>query len=191
MFTERSSILSSTTTHYHIEHEGKVLSVAEVIRYWIDDADFRSFYNRLLATSPFPAYFWELPPMTAAGTGVPFEFVLVNSHSLARVQADDRPFRSHFGGPDPVAVFSNIGGDATLVVPTPMASKNIYPHLAQFVRSAPEEQLDQFWQTVGRTYQQKLTGHKLWLSTSGLGVYWLHIRLDSRPKYYTYAPYRR
>lgn len=31
----------------------------------------------------------------------------------------------------------------------------------------------------------------LWVSTSGLGVSWLHVRLDSRPKYYTYAPYKQ
>jgi hypothetical protein len=31
----------------------------------------------------------------------------------------------------------------------------------------------------------------LWISTSGLGVYWLHVRLDARPKYYTYAPFRQ
>jgi len=29
-----------------------------------------------------------------------------------------------------------------------------------------------------------------WLSTSGLGIAWLHVRLDERPKYYTHAPYR-
>jgi len=31
---------------------------------------------------------------------------------------------------------------------------------------------------------------RTWLSTSGLGVGWLHVRLDSRPKYYTYEPYK-
>jgi hypothetical protein len=31
----------------------------------------------------------------------------------------------------------------------------------------------------------------VWLSTSGLGIYWLHFRLDTVPKYYTYAPYKR
>ena len=29
-----------------------------------------------------------------------------------------------------------------------------------------------------------------WVSTSGLGVSWLHIRIDTRPKYYSYAPFR-
>ena len=57
--------------------------------------------------------------------------------------------------------------------------------------SAP--QIDRLWQTVGDSIQHTLLGRgnkPLWVSTSGLGVYWLHIRLDSFPKYYTYTPYR-
>ena len=30
----------------------------------------------------------------------------------------------------------------------------------------------------------------IWLSTAGMGVPWLHVRLDSRPKYYAFGPYR-
>lgn len=29
----------------------------------------------------------------------------------------------------------------------------------------------------------------VWLSTAGAGVAWLHVRLDDRPKYYSYRPY--
>ena len=32
-------------------------------------------------------------------------------------------------------------------------------------------------------------GTPVWMSTSGAGVSWLHIRLDSRPKYYQYRPF--
>ncbi len=36
-----------------------------------------------------------------------------------------------------------------------------------------------------------MIGHTpLWLSTAGGGVAWLHVRLDSRPKYYGYSPYK-
>jgi hypothetical protein len=31
----------------------------------------------------------------------------------------------------------------------------------------------------------------LWVSTSGLAVPWLHLRLDARPKYYGFEPYKR
>ncbi|MFY0533025.1 DUF6940 family protein [Nannocystis pusilla] len=30
----------------------------------------------------------------------------------------------------------------------------------------------------------------VWLSTSGSAVPWLHVRLDARPKYYVFGPYR-
>lgn len=33
-------------------------------------------------------------------------------------------------------------------------------------------------------------GTPVWISTSGLGVPWLHVRIDDRPKYYQHAPYR-
>ncbi len=29
-----------------------------------------------------------------------------------------------------------------------------------------------------------------WLNTEGGGVAWLHVRIDQRPKYYHYAPYK-
>jgi hypothetical protein len=44
---------------------------------------------------------------------------------------------------------------------------------------------------TGAAVAARLSARPLWLSTSGLGVAWLHVRLDSRPKYYSYAPYRR
>lgn len=31
----------------------------------------------------------------------------------------------------------------------------------------------------------------VWLSTNGVSTAWLHVRLDSRPKYYHYIPYRK
>ena len=38
--------------------------------------------------------------------------------------------------------------------------------------------------------QRRLSAKPVWLSTAGAGVSWLHVRLDDRPKYYGYAPYR-
>jgi len=43
---------------------------------------------------------------------------------------------------------------------------------------------------VGAALERQLGAQPVWLNTSGLGIYWLHIRLDSSPKYYTHAPYR-
>ena len=99
-------------------------------------------------------------------------------------------FAGHFGKhTGPVGRFSNFSGDAMLVVPAPLDANTDYSHLAAFVRGAPVSQQRAFWQAVGEAVRGSLSERVLWLSTSGLGVYWLHVRLDSRPKYYTYQPY--
>ena len=76
-----------------------------------------------------------------------------------------------------------------LVVPVPLDANTDYAHLASFVRSATAPQQGAFWQAVGEAVRDSLSAQRLWLSTSGLGVYWLHVRLDSRPKYYTCQAY--
>jgi hypothetical protein len=37
----------------------------------------------------------------------------------------------------------------------------------------------------------KPDGVCLWLSTAGMGVSWLHVRLDSSLKYYGYKPFKQ
>jgi len=77
-----------------------------------------------------------------------------------------------------------------MVVPCPIAEPSAYGHLAAFVRQAPEPQWHALWQTVGAAMTRRIGSRPVWLSTAGAGVSWLHVRLDDRPKYYGYAPYR-
>jgi len=173
---------------------GKPASYAETIEGWQFDSAFRAFFIGVLADAPYRAYLWETPPITRHSSGRAFEFVLVDSPQLAGSVPDPVAFQSHFGTADSgagVAVFPNLGGDAILVAPTPQAPLMAYPHLAAFVRSAPAEQQHEFWQSVGSTFADRLSARPLWLSTNGLGVAWLHARLDTRPKYYTFGPYRK
>lgn len=69
-----------------------------------------------------------------------------------------------------------------------------YAHLADFIKTAPAVQQLQLWKKLAEETIRRLSslsdGQKLWISTSGLGVSWLHIRLDSVPKYYNYEPYQ-
>ena len=96
-----------------------------------------------------------------------------------------------------VVSFSNLGRDAILVVPC-LLEKNAdspesYTHLANFIRLGDENQIRSFWREVALQMHKRLadkSGKKVWLSTCGLGIFWLHVRLDSSPKYYSYVPYR-
>ena len=60
-------------------------------------------------------------------------------------------------------------------------------------RTGSDPQMHDFWIEVGRQMEARLAEkptEKIWMSTCGTGIYWLHLRLDSRPKYYTYTTYR-
>ena len=96
---------------------------------------------------------------------------------------------------DRVVSFPNLGNDALLIVPCNEVpdSPNIYMHVANFVRMAPDDQIKIFWREVVHQMSRRLKakrGKRLWLSTCGLGIFYLHVRLDNSPKYYSYLPYR-
>jgi len=176
-----------------ILRDGRTASYAEVLEHWQSDEAFRAFFIRILAQAPQDAYLWETPPVTQATATRGFEFVLVDSPDLAGLSPDPHSFAPHFEAAEAAAeavAFANLGGDAILVAPTPRAAPSSYAHLAAFARGACGEQQHAFWHRVGAEVAGRLSDRPLWLSTNGLGVAWLHARLDSRPKYYTHRPYR-
>ena len=65
-----------------------------------------------------------------------------------------------------------------------------YPHLAAFLRGAGKQQVRELWRRRAQEMLRSIGERPVWLSTAGGGVAWLHVRLDSRPKYYSHAPYR-
>jgi len=77
-----------------------------------------------------------------------------------------------------------------LISPCPLEPVTACTHLAVFLRDAPVAAAVQLWQQVSVAITNALNDQPLWVSTCGLGVYWLHVRLDSFPKYYRYTPYQ-
>ena len=165
------------------------LSFLEALRLWQENEAFGRFFSQQLAVMPYAAFFWECPPLRAEEER-PFECMCINSPALARVAAAPRSFAGYFGGATPILRFPNLRGDATLVVPQPLTAATAYPHLATFLRAAPPHQQLALWREAGQAFEAALGAAPRWLSTSGLGVHWLHLRIDQRPKYYQHAPYR-
>ena len=159
-----------------------------------NDASFRERLTQDLASAPFDAFFWECNAVSATAVQRPFEMVVMDAPALGRMTPSSAAFSEHLGreAPESIRSFDNLSGDARLVVPTPLVGDEAYPHLAAFVRNAPAEQIDALWQATGLAVSEWLASKAtpMWLSTSGLGVAWVHVRLDSRPKYYTHHPYR-
>jgi len=186
------SLNAGRVCRYEISSGESPLPYADVLQLWQTDDRFREFFLSLLRESPYAAFRWETPPTQANTDDRTFEFVLVDSPGLERA-AEREAFAEHYGSDslhEGVVCFDNLRGDAGLVVPCPHGDDSAYVHLASFVRSAPDAQQHALWQAVGQAVQERLSDRPLWLSTAGGGVAWLHVRLDSRPKYYSYGPYR-
>ncbi|MEM7039562.1 MAG: hypothetical protein AAF570_21485, partial [Bacteroidota bacterium] len=178
-----------------LSHDEQILSFQDVIDLWMSEPEFRTFYALQLAGAPFEAFFWEHPPLQAHTLDAPYECVLVNSQNLPRLRANARAFSEHFeGASDAVVHFANMSGDAHLIVPVPgNAATDLirYPHIAAFVRNAPQAQIDLLFQTLAFQFDLRLAmGGTHWLNTAGMGVPWLHVRVDTRPKYYRFTPYK-
>ena len=131
---------------------------------------------------------------------------------------NDNNNNKQYNNPPAGCVFTNLGGDATLVAPKDWSSSShsslssssssssssslCYGHLANFVRGASDEQIVRLWRKVAETLKEKLlpttttpsssssTKQPIWFSTAGTGIAWLHFRFDSRPKYYLYQPFK-
>ena len=173
--------------------DGSPLSFVDYFTALSGDTSFVSWYTELLAGSNFISFYWEHPPLTIGAMEFPAEFVLTDAPSLTGLRADQATFSNQFEGasPDSVMVFDNLGGDATLVVPHTLEGTQSCAHIAPFVRGASAKLVCDLWRTTAETVIDSITEQPLWLSTSGLGVSWLHVRLDSRPKYYQYLPYKQ
>ena len=192
MYNARRHVLQNGRVHrFEIFAGGEAVSYAAALDRGEGEASFRTFFLDLLREVPFSAYRWETPAVTSHNIDRPFEFAIVNDPAL-EVPPDPSPFASHFARADAgagIAVFENLGGDAELVAPCPYGPEAAYGHLAAFSRRGSASQNHALWQTVAGAMKKRIGRRPIWLSTAGGGVAWLHVRLDTRPKYYRYRPY--
>ena len=165
------------------------MTFSQVISAWRTDDSFVAEWVARLAEIPVDAYCFETPPLTKQMLTEPFECVFIDSPLLARQEADPQPFQEHFRKPHGSVAFQSLGKDALLVAPCPENESTCYTHLAAFLRSASKEEARQLWKIVAEALEERLADTPIWLSTAGLGVSWLHVRLDTRPKYYRHRAY--
>lgn len=144
----------------------------------------------MLTKTGFDAFFWENRPFSAATLSKPYECNLVRSKTLAVQSPDRNTFREHFDNEKEVVSFWNLGNDARLVAPVPKNSGDDFTHIGKFLRKADKKQTDAFWRTAAVETLKRISDKPVWLSTSGLGVFWLHVRIDRYPKYYQTEEYK-
>lgn len=190
MFKSKKTTLEKRKSYkYRIDQQDRKLNYAEFLNLLEKQTDnFRLFFIDLLASLPFRAYHWETPPVSKSSLDQPFEFVISRTPGID-LPPNPGPFRQYFQPHDNVAVLDNLGGDAKLIAPTPADQQFNYSHIGAFTENAPKEQQLALWQRVGSVTKKLISDQPIWLNTAGGGVAWLHVRLDSSPKYYRHQPY--
>ena len=155
--------------------------------------DFQRFLSRLLRESGLSSFLLEMPPVRSSTRDSPVEFVLLPVPRMTG--APDRDvYNEYFAKPKArsrgVVSFPNLGKDALMVVPVPPSDNSDYKDLRSFLDNAPLEQQDAVWSELGSQVLRHVGERPIWVSVAGGGIPWLHFRIDERPKYYRYAPYR-
>lgn len=179
------------------------LTYREVVRLWRESSGFRDVFIESLRRENFSAFFWETPPVTRDTMDRAYEHVVTSAPNLVGVSPEPEVFAEHLNkaagcGATSIATFLNLGGDAVLVAPCEsdddLSLRRVRDggaHLASFLRGAPAKQSHALLEAVGAAVEARVGEAPLWVSTSGSGVSWLHVRLDERPKYYMHQPYAR
>lgn len=187
-------------SHKELDDDGTVVEVtyldndcpitAEQFFTHLQNKEFALNFSKRLASQNFDAAFWECPAFSNGTASLPFHCVLISSLELAGKHADPSPFTRKLAAVanNDSGVFPNIDNTATLI--SPQVKTADYGHLLAFLRKASAQQITNFWSVVGKQAIEKISDKPLWISTSGLGVPWLHVRLDSKPKYYRHTPYK-
>lgn len=174
---------------YQLTDRGATLSWRQVLDAWKASPEFTDAFCDLLAGSPFLAFRWETPALVSSALDEPFEFVTVEARSLDR-RPDIDTFAEHYSQTNAAVTFPSLGGSSTLIAPCPRTGRDDFAHLAAFVRSATPTQRHALWAEVSAAVNERVGSTPIWLSTAGDAVAWLHVRIDRRPKYYSYHPYR-
>lgn len=175
---------------YRISERCHELRYGDVMQLWKRDQEFVDFYISIFKKCGFQSYVWETPSVSKVTIDRIFEFVLFNVPQGSPIP-DRKTYASYFDTKtteDGIVAFSNLGGDAVLVVPSPFRKDANYADFAAFYREAPLSQQRALWKELSRQVERRLSDNPVWISVSS-GISWLHVRLDSSPKYYRYSPY--
>jgi len=191
---QRKELVKGQSLKYILYVDDEQAMYGDFIRLLHQKKVFRTHFIQLLESIPFWAWQWETPPVTSGTLNQPFEFVVHNSPSID-LPPDPTPFNQYFkranlANSGSIVVFDNLGGDARLISPVPHEPDINYSHIGVFTKNAPFEQQHALWSKTGEVTEKNIAEHPLWLNTAGGGVAWVHIRLDNRPKYYRYQPYK-
>lgn len=151
------------------------------------DIHFMSLFIDSFHRTKFKTFFWECSPVSASNAQSD-AFVYVILRTSIPLTQDFTAFQEHHPPTSrrEIISFDSKSGGTILVVPTPSYQRNQrqMSSLGPYLRD-PQNTPIRLFQHVAKIILHTLatTKNMIWLNTHGLGVPWLHIRIDFFPKY--------
>ena len=140
---------------------------------------FKKEFVSILRNCTFSAYYFQCDKLNFNKA---FSFTLIDAPELVKIQCDYKTFDKQLKNTCKVCVFPNLGKNATLIVPNYKIGKNTgvdYRSIATYFKTAGMAALIRLVEAMGDNVYENC-----YLSTSGLGVHYLHVRIEDTPKYY-------
>lgn len=134
------------------------------------------------------SFFYETSICTAE-LDIPYQQKFIPDSRLSSMQQDSTSFdkeikKASKKGNKYATSFTNLGGDATLIIPIPREGKN-FATIKDFMDNASITHQREFWKYASKIIQHLLkTQSGIYINTHGLGVPYFHLRIDTKPKYY-------
>lgn len=159
------------------QQSGGGLTWKELLKKWDQEKD---------VNIKFPDYSFAIKfyPFTGNNLNSEIKYKILRKDKLSDNQ-DFSSFKNKFKEKCKVVSFKNLSGDSTLIVPCPDVNKN-YAHLYLFNLNAKNKKKKLLWKKVSQEINNIIKSDKnklIYLNTHGFGVPYLHIRIDSKPKY--------
>ncbi len=167
--------------------DSQQISWYEILDLWKHNNAFIDFFVSLLILSNFNNFFWQCCSVNRNDLKKKlFECYLIETKYDFGV-ADNSSFQEYLKTSKSIVNFYNFNKDCLLIVPNynHSISKSSYLNIYNFIKFAPKSQIHLLFHQISlNIYKEFHKTKKIYLNTHGLGVPWIHIRLDYYPKYY-------
>ena len=180
----------------NIVYKGKHLTFRKLLKLWITDKDFCVFFTKLLGSKTKSKYRFESPKLTKTNLNKKAFFIVYNEPELSST--------ANPKGIYPVGFILELKKCETkinaLLIPGKGGMEHpermIIPcrpvaHIGQLNRQ-PKKLIHDMWKLAAIAAIQKFNENKTaFISTHGLGIPWLHIRIEEFPVHYKYKRFLR
>lgn len=147
--------------------------------------DFNQFFINILKPIDFH-YFLEMNGFSLNKEQI-FEFVIIKTDSFNNLITNGSSFEKYLKNKIDAISFTSPSG-TILLIPGMLKDKKTYLDISNFIKYASKSQIVHFFKKVSDLVLN-CQFDKIYVSTHGLDVHYLHLRISETPRYYSYTPY--